>query len=188
MYSYYSSLPKFFFGSFLSFPSLNISFCSCIVVLILLNSFSVFSYSSLCIFWKIILNSLLGNSWVSLLWSQLLGFTVFFWWFHISLIFSVQLFSCVQLFVTPWTAAHQASLSITNSWSLLKLVSIESVMPSSHLMLCRPLLLPPPIFPSIRVFSKESVLHIGFFMSPISLHRCLNFWRNNLPYFMDWLW
>ena len=61
---------------------------------------------------------------------------------------------------TPWTAARQASLSITNSRSLLKLVSIEWVMPSNHLILCRPLLLPPSIFPGIRVFSKESVLHI----------------------------
>ena len=73
---------------------------------------------------------------------------------------SVQSLSHVQLFVTPWTAAHQASLSITNSQSLLKLMSIESVMPSNHLILCRPLLLPPSIFPSIRVFSSESVLHI----------------------------
>ena len=72
---------------------------------------------------------------------------------------SVQLLSCVQLFATPWTAACQASLSITNSWSLLKLMSIKSVMPSNHLILCCPLLLP-SIFPSIRVFSKESVLHI----------------------------
>ena len=60
--------------------------------------------------------------------------------------------------VTPWTAAHQASLSITNSWSLLKLMSIESVMPSNHLILCRPLLLLPSIFPSIRVFLNKSVL------------------------------
>ena len=73
---------------------------------------------------------------------------------------SVQSLSCVQPFVTPWTAAHQASVSITNSWSLLKFMSIESVMPSSHLILCGPLLLPPSIFPSIRVFSNESVLHI----------------------------
>ena len=71
---------------------------------------------------------------------------------------SVQSLSRVQLFATPWTAAHQASLSITNSQSLLKLLSIESVMPSNHLILCRPLLLPPSIFPSTRVFSKESVL------------------------------
>ena len=73
---------------------------------------------------------------------------------------SVQSLSCVQLFATPWTAAHQASLSITNSWSLLKLMSIESVIPSNHLILCHPLLLLPSIFPSIRVFSNESVLCI----------------------------
>ena len=73
---------------------------------------------------------------------------------------SVQSLSRVWLFATPQTAAHQASLSITNSWSLLKLISIESVMPSNHLILCRPLLLLPSIFPSIRVFSNESVLHI----------------------------
>ena len=62
--------------------------------------------------------------------------------------------------MTPWTAAHQASLSISNSWSLLKLMSIKSVMPSNHVILCHPLLLLPSIFPSIRVFSIESVLHI----------------------------
>ena len=71
---------------------------------------------------------------------------------------SVQSLSCVQLSATPWTAAHQASLSITNSRSLLKLMSIESVMPSNRLILCQPLLLPPSIFPSIRVFSNESAL------------------------------
>ena len=76
------------------------------------------------------------------------------------LISSVQSLSCVWLFVTPWTAPRQASPSITNSWSLLKLMSTESVIPSNHLILCRPLLLPPSIFPSIRVFSNESVLHI----------------------------
>ena len=73
---------------------------------------------------------------------------------------SVQSLSRVQLFATPWTAAHQASLSITNTWSLLKLMSIESVMPSNHLILCRPLLLLPSIFPNVGVFSNESVLHI----------------------------
>ena len=73
---------------------------------------------------------------------------------------SVQLLSRVLLFVTPWTTACQASLSITNSRSLLKLMSFESVMPSNHFILCRPLLLPPSVFPSIRVFSDESVLHI----------------------------
>ena len=70
-----------------------------------------------------------------------------------------QLLSCVQLFVTPRTAAHQTFLSLTNSKSLLKLMSLESVMPSNHLILCHPLLLP-SIFPSIRVFSSELVLHI----------------------------
>ena len=65
---------------------------------------------------------------------------------------------CLTLFATPWTVACQASLSITNSWSLLKLMSIESVMPSNHLILCQPLLLPPSIFPSIRVFSSDTVL------------------------------
>ena len=76
------------------------------------------------------------------------------------LVQSVQWLSHVQLFATPWTAAHQASLSIANSRSLLKLMSIVSVMPSSHLILGRPLLLLPSFFPSIRVFSKESVLRI----------------------------
>ena len=74
---------------------------------------------------------------------------------------SVQSLSRVQLSVTPWTVACQASLSITNSWSLLKLMSIESVMPSNHLILCHPLLLLTSIFPSIKVFSNESVLHIS---------------------------
>ena len=73
---------------------------------------------------------------------------------------SVQSLSCVLLFATPWTAARQASLSITKSQSLLKFMSIESVMPSNHLILCRPLLLMPSIFPNIRVFSNESVLCI----------------------------
>ena len=73
---------------------------------------------------------------------------------------SVQLLNCVRLFATPWTAACQASLSIKNSWSLLKLMTIESVMPSNHLILCRPLLLLLSIFPSIRVFSNESALRI----------------------------
>ena len=91
---------------------------------------------------------------------------------------SVQLLSCVRLFATPWTAARQASLSITNSQSLLRLMPIESMMPSSHLILCRPLLLLPPIFPSIRVFSNESTLYMrwpkywsfSFSISPSSDH------------------
>ena len=91
---------------------------------------------------------------------------------------SVQSLSHVQLFATPWTAACQASVSITNSQSFLKLMSIESMMPSSHLILCRPLLLLPPIPPSIRVFSNELTLHIrwpkywsfSFSISPSSEH------------------
>ena len=79
---------------------------------------------------------------------------------EISQFSSVQSLSCVQLFATPWTAPRQASLSITNSWSLLRLMSIESVMPSNHLILCHPLLLLPSIFPSFRVFSNESALCI----------------------------
>ena len=76
---------------------------------------------------------------------------------HLESVSSVQLLSHVRLFVTPWTTAHQISLSITNSWSLLKFIS---VMPSNHLILCRTLLLLPSIIPSIRVFSNESVLRI----------------------------
>ena len=106
-----------------------------------------------------------------------------------SAINSVQLLSCVRLFATPWTAARQACLSITNSWSLLKLMSIESVMPSNHLILCRPLLLLLSIFPSIRVFSNESVLHIrwpkyqsfSFSISPFNKHSVVISFR------MDWL-
>ena len=75
------------------------------------------------------------------------------------LIVAVQLLSRVRLFVIPWTAAFQASMSITTFWSLFKLMSIESVMPSNHLILCRPLLLLPSIFPSIRIFSTELALH-----------------------------
>ena len=77
---------------------------------------------------------------------------------HLLFLSSVQLLSHVQLFAIPWTAARQASLSIINAQSSLKLMSIESVMPSSHLILCRPLLLLPPIPPHIRVFSNESTL------------------------------
>ena len=98
---------------------------------------------------------------------------------------SVQSFSHVQLFATSWTAALQASLSITNSWSLRKLMSVELVMSSSHLILCRPLLLPPSIFPRIRVFSNESVPHIrwpkywsfGFSISPSKEYSGLIFFR-----------
>ena len=102
---------------------------------------------------------------------------------------SVQLFSCVQLFATPWTAGRQTSLSITNSWSSPKLMSIESVMPSNHLILCHPLLLLPSMFPSIKVFSNESALRIrwpkywsfSFNISPSNEHSGLISFR------MDWL-
>ena len=102
---------------------------------------------------------------------------------------SVQSLSCVQLFVTPWIAACQASLSITNSQSPPKPMSIESLLPSNHLILCRPLLLLPSIFPSIRVFSNESALHIrgpkywsfSFNISPTNEHPRLISFR------MDWL-
>ena len=102
---------------------------------------------------------------------------------------SVQKLSHVRLFATPWIAARQASGSITNSWSSLRLMSIESVMPSSHLILCRPLLLLPPIPPSIRVFSNESTLHMrwpkywsfSFSIIPSKEHQGLISFR------MDWL-
>ena len=112
-------------------------------------------------------------------------------WFQLyDILSSVQFFSHVWLLVTPSTAACQASLSISNSWSLLKLMSIESVMPSNHLILCRPLLLLPSIFPSIRVFSNESVLRIitwpkywsfSFSISPSNEHSGLISFR------IDWL-
>ena len=104
-------------------------------------------------------------------------------------IISVQLLTHVQLFATPWTTACQASLSITNSWSPPKPMSIESVMPSNHLILCHPLLLLPSIFPSIRVFSNESALRMRwpkywsfrFSISPSKEHPALISFR------MDWL-
>ena len=102
---------------------------------------------------------------------------------------SVQSLSRVQLFVTPWTAAHQASLSIINSWSLHKLMSIKLVIPSNHLILCHPLLLPPSVFPRIRVFSNESVLPMrwprhwsfSFSVSPS------NDYSGLISFRMDWL-
>ena len=101
---------------------------------------------------------------------------------------SVQSFSCVQLFATPWTTAHQASLSITNCQSPPKPISIESVMPSNHLILCLPVLLP-SIFPSIRNFSNESALHmrwpkywsVSFNISPSNEHPGL------ISFWIDWL-
>ena len=112
------------------------------------------------------------------------------WWeYHNSQFSSVQLLSCVRLFVTPLITAHQASLSITISQSSLKLMSIESVMPSGHLILCHPLLLLPPIPPSIRVFSSESTLRMrwpkywsfSFNISPSNDYPGLVSFR------MDWL-
>ena len=102
---------------------------------------------------------------------------------------SVQSLGCLQLFATPWTAAHQAPPSITNSQSSLKLMSIKSVMPSNHLILCHPLLFLPSVFPSIRVFSTESVLHIrwpkywsfSFSISPSNEYSALISFR------IDWL-
>ena len=102
---------------------------------------------------------------------------------------SVQSLSFVSLFATPWTVTCQTSLSITNSWSLLKLMTIESVMPSNHLILCHSLLLPPSIFPSIRVFSNESALHMrwakywsfSFGISPSNEH------PGFISFRMDWL-
>ena len=109
--------------------------------------------------------------------------------FAINLFTSVQSLSCVRLFVTPWTAAHQAFLSITNSQSLVKLMSIELVMLSNHFIFCCPLLLPPSIFPRIKVLSNESVLRIrwpkywsfSFNISPSNQYSGLIFFR------MHWL-
>ena len=102
---------------------------------------------------------------------------------------SVEPLSCIWFFATPWSAARQASLSITNSWSPPKPMSIESVMPSNHLILCHPLLLLPSIFPSIRIFSNESALRIrwpkycsfSFNISPSNEHPGL------ISFNMDWL-
>ena len=119
--------------------------------------------------------------WVGRIFSQLIHLSnyhdVCFKYLTILFSYSVQSLICVWLFATPWPKAHQTDLSITNSWSLLKVMSIKSVMPSNHLILC-PLLLPPPIFSSIRVFSSESGLHVrwleywsfSFSISPSNEH------------------
>ena len=112
-----------------------------------------------------------------------------FLWLMSQVIFVVPSLSCVQVFATPWTAARQASMSFTISWSLLKLMSTESVMPSNHLVLCWPLLLLPSIFPSIRVLSNELALHIrcpkywsfSFSINPFNEYSGLISFR------MDWL-
>ena len=124
------------------------------------GSFYICTFCCVCIYihihtysfnnWSAILLKSLSNS--SKFWVDALGFSIY--------IVVVQSLSCVQLFVIPWTAARQGSLSITNSQSLLKLMSIESMMPSNHLILCHLLLLLPSTFPSIRVFSKQLALCI----------------------------
>ena len=113
----------------------------------------------------------------------------YLYWLALSVSVSVQLLSRVQLFVTPQTAACQASLSITNSWSLFKLMSIALVMLSNHLILCRSLLLPPSIFPSIRVFSNEWALHIRWpkYWSFIFSVSPSNEYSGLMSYRIDWL-
>ena len=132
---------------------------------------------------RILTRKLLTSHWIAYFWLMLL------YSHYNNSIQSIQLLSRVRLFATPWTAARQASLSITNSQSPPKHMSIESVMPSNHLILCHPLLLLPSIFPSIRVFSNESTLHIrwpnywsfSFNISPSNEHPGLISLR------MDWL-
>ena len=106
---------------------------------------------------------------------------------HSTTISSVQSLSHVRFFVTPWTAVHQASLSITNSRSSLKLMSIETVMPSSHLILYCPLLLLPSIFPRIRVFSNESVIHIRWLKDWSFSFSPSNEYSGLISFWMDWL-
>ena len=132
---------------------------------------------------------LVSASMVTLL-SSFLSFFCLFLQFSSVQFSSVQSLSHVWLFATPWTAARQASLSIANSWSLLKLMIIELVMPSNHLILCHPLLLLPSIFPNIRVFSSESVHCIRWpkdwsFIFNISLS---NKYSGVISFRMDWLW
>ena len=135
---------------------------------------------------KLILSFFFHRDKYSIYWVNVLDKLPTFCMFQFS---SVQLLSCVWLFATPWITAHQASLFITNFWSSLKLVSIESVMPSSHLILCRPLLLLPLVPPSFRVFSNESTVlmrwpkywSFSFNISPSSEHPELISFR------MDWL-
>ena len=111
------------------------------------------------------------------------------WYLTVVITSSVQSLSRVQLFVTPWATACQASLSIINSRSLRRLMSIESVVPSNHLILCRPLLLPPSIFPSIRVFSNESALRIRWpkYWSFIFSISPSNEYSGLISFRMEWL-
>ena len=134
------------------------------------------------------LGTLWNTSWITLHTLDIIKMRSLFY-YNILPFSSVQLLSHVWLFVTPWTAAHQASLSVTNSQSLLKLMPMESMMPSNHFILCCPLLLLPSIFSSIRIFSNESALCIrwskywsfSFSVSPSNEHPGLISFR------MDWL-
>ena len=137
--------------------------------------------------WRGIACLLLNSSKVFFLVLLQMELKIFYW--SIVEFSSFHSLSCVQLFATLWTAAHQASLSITNSWSLPKLMSIELVMPSNHLILCRPLLLLPSIFPSIRVFSNESAPCIRwpkYWSFSFSISLC-NEHSGLISFRMDWL-
>ena len=152
----------------------------------MLIDYLILTHSSYIFVWLFVLTNDCKERWIDLIWLQVNMGTGLFGQF--SCFCSVQLLSRVWLFATPWIAARQASLSITNSWSPPKPMSTVSVMPSNHLVLCRPLLLP-SIFPSIRVFSNESALHIrwpkywsfSFNISPSNEHSGLISFR------MDWL-
>ena len=114
------------------------------------------------------------------------------WTLHLLLFSSVQSLSCVRLFVAPWTAAHQASLSITNSWSSLKQMSIDMAIPSNHLILYHPLLCPPSFLPSIKVLSNESVLCIRWpkyfsFSCSISLEKAMAPHSSTLAWKIPWM-
>ena len=172
-----------------SFPNFSHSPLFQIIIFILnppLNYFKNFPefYST---FWTFPLTSCIFCVNTSI--SEYLFFPAYPFYHSLSVSHSVQSLSCGWLFASPWIAARQASLSITNSQSLLKLMPIKSVMPSSHLILCRPLLLLPPIPPSIRVFSNESTLRMrwpkywsfSFSISPSNEHPGLISFR------MDWL-
>ena len=156
------------------------------LVVFISSSAFFLNYFNLSIFEKEVLESLtmtMGLFIVSLWFFQFLLCLVW------NIFIVVKLLSHVWLFVTPWTAARQASLSITNSRSLLKLKSMDSVMPSSHLILCHPLLLLPSIFPSIRVFSNESALHIRWpeYWSFSFSIRPSNAYSGLISFGVDWL-
>ena len=130
-------------------------FCPCIYVCrVYAQNFAYFFLNELLIFLFLSCWSLFFLSWIPIVCQM------FNWWVFYPSVVVVQLLSPVQQFVTPWTAACKASLSFTNSWSLFRLIFIESVMPSNHLILCHPFLLLPSIFSSIRLFSSELAFHI----------------------------